>query len=274
MKPPFLALAALAVSLVLVDSAVARTWYVAADGSGDAPTIAAAIDSSISGDVILVGPGVHYVAKFDGGVLMKPLTSLISEAGPTDTYLKPGASYPPGQPDLVTAQDGCVVSGFSMEGGASFTLHILGDGAEVANNIVKASAFGIMVLGRSAIHHNLCYEGFAGIGLGIFDSGVQIFNNIILNGIYSGNTDCPPLVQASCNLINGDQSCIVGLGNFSGDPLFCGVGNYYIRSDSPCAPGNHPDAFDCGLIGPLRVGCGTVRVEHKTWGAVKALYRE
>lgn len=68
MKPPLLALAALAVSLVLVDSALTRTWHVAADGSGDAPTIAAAVDSSVSGDVILVGPGTHYVAKFDSGV--------------------------------------------------------------------------------------------------------------------------------------------------------------------------------------------------------------
>lgn len=37
--------------------ATARTWYVNANGSGDMPTIQAAIDTAGVGDVILVGPG-------------------------------------------------------------------------------------------------------------------------------------------------------------------------------------------------------------------------
>ena len=60
MTPRISLLAAFAV-LLLVRTAPARTWYVAADGSGDAPTIAAAVDSSANGDVILVGPGTHFV---------------------------------------------------------------------------------------------------------------------------------------------------------------------------------------------------------------------
>lgn len=36
-----------------------RTWYVNISGTGDAPTIEAAVDSAVSGDTVLVGPG-HY----------------------------------------------------------------------------------------------------------------------------------------------------------------------------------------------------------------------
>jgi hypothetical protein len=37
----------------------ARTWQVFADGTGDAPTIQAAIDSSMDGDTIRIGPGTY-----------------------------------------------------------------------------------------------------------------------------------------------------------------------------------------------------------------------
>jgi predicted outer membrane repeat protein len=40
-------------------SVQARTWYVKADQSGDAPTIQAAVDSTVAGDSILVAPGTY-----------------------------------------------------------------------------------------------------------------------------------------------------------------------------------------------------------------------
>lgn len=99
-------------AFLLVSTASARTGYVAANGSGDAPTIAAAVHSSASGDVILVGPGTHFVSSAAGsGVLLKAGTTLVSESGPTATFLKPGS---PPQTGLVQAGDNCVVSGFSL----------------------------------------------------------------------------------------------------------------------------------------------------------------
>jgi len=60
-------------------------------------------------------------------------------------------------------------------------------------------------------------------------------------------------------------------GNLSLDPQFCGPegDNYYLQSDSPCAPGNN----SCGvLIGALPVGCEMVSTQDASWGAIKALY--
>jgi len=61
-------------------------------------------------------------------------------------------------------------------------------------------------------------------------------------------------------------------GNLSVDPQFCGTeshGNYFLQSDSPCAPDNNT----CGvLIGSHQVDCGIIATEETTWSAVKSLY--
>ncbi len=66
-------------------------------------------------------------------------------------------------------------------------------------------------------------------------------------------------------------------GNFSACPSFCNVagGDFHLCDESPCAPGNHPDGHDCGLIGAWPVGCscGPSRTEGTTWSAIKAMYR-
>lgn len=279
MTPRTLLLAAFGV-LVFVSTASARTWYVAADGSGDAPTIAAAVDSTVSGDVILVGPGTHFVSDgAGGGVLLKANTGLTSETGPAATFLKPG--NPPAQPGLISARDNCRVSGFTVLGfgvvGATAPVNIAGDHVEICDNIIDgATGFSAIVAGGlfSSIHNNVC---FGGVGYGAIEllgsEGSEIFNNIILGDIHADI--CNGFVSIHCNLISGSAGiCQYQYDNFSADPMFCGEGNYYLQSDSPCALGNQPDGIDCGLIGPLPVGCGPVSVETKTWGGVKAIYRD
>jgi parallel beta-helix repeat protein len=46
-------------SFVFVTSAQSRTWYIKADGTGDAPTIQAGIDSASTGDTVLVASGTY-----------------------------------------------------------------------------------------------------------------------------------------------------------------------------------------------------------------------
>lgn len=61
------------------------------------------------------------------------------------------------------------------------------------------------------------------------------------------------------------------------NPEFCslmGVNyNYFLQSDSPCAPGNHPMDPNV-LIGAFDVGCGTVDVRDSSWGMIKSLYKK
>lgn len=65
-------------------------------------------------------------------------------------------------------------------------------------------------------------------------------------------------------------------GNFSADPLFCNAQSLdlTLNAGSPCAPGNHPDGFACGLIGARSVACGGVPVEERSWGAIKTLWAD
>jgi len=66
-------------------------------------------------------------------------------------------------------------------------------------------------------------------------------------------------------------------GNISECPSFCHaeLGDLGLCDESPCLPGNHPDGYDCGLIGALDVGCtcGPTKTEPTTWGAIKSIYR-
>jgi predicted outer membrane repeat protein len=67
-------------------------------------------------------------------------------------------------------------------------------------------------------------------------------------------------------------------GNFSADPLYCDTSWYYtaLEECSPCMPGYHPDAYDCGTtIGAnIGYGCGCGEAtQPTTWGTIKSLYR-
>ncbi len=62
---------------------VPRSWVIRVDGSGDAPTVQAGIDSAAAGDTVLVGPGTYYENITFG---TKDLV-VRSEMGPETTVL-------------------------------------------------------------------------------------------------------------------------------------------------------------------------------------------
>lgn len=115
-----------------------------------------------------------------------------------------------------------------------------------------------------------------------YDSQVTIISSIIAFSFEGAAISGPASVFCSNIFSNaggdwvGDIAGQAGSeGNISVDPEFCGVlgsGDDYLQSDSPCAPGNHPNGEDCGLIGALPVTCGPVSTEATSWSQVKTLY--
>jgi hypothetical protein len=142
----------------------------------------------------------------------------------------------------------------------------------VFNNIFHGR---LEISGATRVHNNLVDFPSKGIYI-ITTDPVQINNNIVLGNIATSEPYCFFNVFITCNLVRAAPICVaLWGGNINADPLFCGApNNYYLRADSPCAPGHNYGGFQCDLIGPLPVGCGVVKVQAATWGAVKAMYRD
>ena len=81
-------IAALAVAIgsaVVSPGAHGRTWRVNAAGTGDAPSIAAALGSCAAGDSVLVAAGNYQI---DSNLLIGAEVTLVSEAGAAATVLE------------------------------------------------------------------------------------------------------------------------------------------------------------------------------------------
>ncbi|RJR31978.1 MAG: hypothetical protein C4574_00425 [Candidatus Latescibacterota bacterium] len=293
-------------STVRPAGAYGRTWHVNAAGTGDAPSIAAALDSCSAGDSVLVAAGNYQI---DSHLLIDERITLVSEAGAEATVL--GRA---GAPVLIMIGNDSVLEGFTLESiyiseGASF-----GSGGRISNNILRGTGdpyeFGMIfwLYEGMTISGNCIYSYGSGIALQESSGFIFVHNTITacgtalsLDGTYPWNTIRNNLVvgndyginlsggvvgEVSCNNVFGNSiaNYLQGTdptgtnGNISVDPQFCAVdppgsGNFFLQSDSPCAPGNHPDGAPCGLIGASPVGCRDVSVERTSWGAIKSIYR-
>ena len=272
------------VTITIIGSSVcevmARTWYIASDGSGDAPSIEAAMDSSVSGDTVLVGPGVYEIGS---AIVLTEGVILLSEMGPSKTKLIPKPLYYPRHAFICTfTTQHTEISGFWVEGfrfyppdsGAiaiwsCFHLYIRNN--VMINNGTTAIEIDITLPAEVGIEGNTLING--GQADLIRGNAAGSFRNNIVWGRtqYLGRW----WVQCNCMLDVSDAGSAAGL-NFQADPQYCGTDgtNLFLQSDSPCAPGNTPPPLsDCGLVGALPVGCGSTPVRGKTWGEVKSLYR-
>jgi hypothetical protein len=88
-------------------SSASRTWSVYLDGSGDAPTIQAAVDTAQIGDVVLVGPG-NYENGF--AQIRSKSIALRSASGPTATIIRALTAFEP----MPGGTQQVEVSGFSL----------------------------------------------------------------------------------------------------------------------------------------------------------------
>jgi hypothetical protein len=262
-----------------------RTWYVKADSTGDAPTIWAAVDSTVTGDTVLVGPGTY---EFPGCIRLPNGITVRSEAGPMMTRivsLQPPYHFP--------------LCAFSVRDLWGVRTEVSGFWFE--DFIGYVSSIGIINIEYSEsvyVHHNV-FADHLGTSLAVSAGPcnyIFVENNTFVGGSYAIRNTAGPTIGGAvryniiwsqyegllwfdwvrCNCIR-DTVYVVSY-NIYADPQFCGTiesGNLYIQSDSPCAPGNDPfEAFcDSVLIGALPVGCGTTPVKQATWGSIKSIYR-
>jgi hypothetical protein len=122
--PILAALLAISAIVFLSLHARCRTWRVAADRTGDAPTIQAAIDSAAEGDEVLVGPGTYTwtnqgtgeTAGFIRFLTLQEGITLRSESGPENTILD--AEYH-SRVIYIHAHNRITVDGFTIKHGVA-----------------------------------------------------------------------------------------------------------------------------------------------------------
>jgi hypothetical protein len=249
--------------LSIASLASARTWRVNTAGTGDAPTLHAAMDSALSGDIVLVEAG-HY--ELADNLQVPWGVHLVGESGPALTVISRDAPV-----GLVTVE---LLSGASARG-----VHVRGNtgpvvyshGANFFQDCILESLGPTLVqcLGSTEFNHCLLLGG-------AIAHPVSFVACIIATPLRAGVAGSTFFVNDIIGDVDPAVQIPVENGNFFLDPEFCGVpgsGNYFLKSTSPCLPENNPFGVPV-LIGPLPQGCGSVAVEERTWGGVKALYRD
>jgi hypothetical protein len=294
-------------------SAYSRTWHVRNDGTGDAPTIQAAIDSAAAGDTITLAKGIFAVqSMIQCG--MKNNIAINSEAGPDSTSLYLGE----GSASLSVALcSNLSIDGVSFRNGQGSALfveistHITVSNCGFFNNGHLYDKYALVFYNCDTINVYNCLIGGnrAGIDYYELDDNIVSYNNtylantwaaIHLNDVLNCNISHSVISGSSygimgfgynlsigCNdVFNNGENYIVSFfpdptglnGNISVDPQLCSIdpvayNNYFLQSDSPCTPGNHPNGYPCGLIGCKPVGCSTVGAEKTDWSTVKQLFK-
>lgn len=114
----------------------ARTWHIESDGSGDAPTVQAGIDSAQAGDEVLLAPGTYtwtsQVATGTSMIRLKAGVNLRGEGGPNATVLDAEQ-----RGRVLLARDvgiGTEISGLTIANGRPAELNSVGPGIYVAGN--------------------------------------------------------------------------------------------------------------------------------------------
>ena len=179
--------------------------------------------------------------------------------------------------DLVIMDNHATEDGGGYLDGGSSAVHI--HGLMIAYNSAGERGGGICcwtnsqtVIESTTVASNTA--GSYGGGIAAGNGADPILNNSIVRGnlphqIGFWTSHDYNSISISCSDIEGGEEGIANQGNgtvywlngnFDADPLFCDPLNddYSLHAYSPCLPGNHPNGYDCGLIGAFGHGCGAL----------------
>lgn len=273
------------------------TWVVRSDGSGDVPTIKAAIESAVSGDAISVWGGDYYEDslvvdgkdihfQYQNGVPV--IISSYYRQGSGITFRNVGP-----QTNLFGFEFREYATGISIENsGGMFWYCIISDcdtGIEVSGAstspgiqfiLVESCGTGISLLDGSgiSIRNMTIVDALTGIeSLG----GSAVITRSIVNGCETGALCSGGSISLSCNnfyLNTTDYSgCAAGIDDFYGLTRFCyaaegSPGPYYLHVDSPCWAENNACSANVGVF-TSSPGCIGTAVEETSWGAIKKIHR-
>jgi len=156
--------------------ASARTWNVHEDGSGDAPTIQAAIDSAAAGDTVLVSPGVYTAIEIDqtgsfSAVDMKSGVALVSSGGPEVTVIEVTSEEVTRGATVVNCNPFTLIEGFTFTGGDAF------------------SGAGILIDKSSlTVRNNIIFDAYGGSGGGMLIENAAA--PLIVGNVFDSNIAC------------------------------------------------------------------------------------
>ncbi len=238
----------------------ARTWHIEPNGSGDAPTIAAAIDSSTAGDIIELACGTYT----EWGLMVKSGITIRSETGLPDCVTidgnipqgGPGSIFYCGAVENTTLIEGLTITGgrasdtfFGISGGgmvifsgSDLTVNrcvITGNYARAGGGVAISMSHPIFVECDISGNESLFYPGGVDVGLG---AGFTAYNTSILSNV-AGSGDPDGSVRAGS--VANFHCCEIELNNWFFE------GTYLVDN----------------------VNCGYVSTETQGWGSLKALFR-
>lgn len=273
----------------------ARTWNVNPQGTGDAPTIQAAVDSAKSGDFIVLAAGTY----FEENILVDGKNISISQSGKA-ILSAPVQGTGTGITLRNVSAAGSLTSlsfsgyhtGLSIENSSVMVTFVtvkqciegvvvtFGTGAPtLLGGLADSCATGVDVRGANVTLQNWTIV-FCTTGVRLTGGTTTVTRNIIF-GCDIG-ADCAGAPGTfSCNDLffntTNYNGCSAGATDFFTDPVFCfqkppSPGLFWLHSSSPCLTRDNPCNLRIGAFTSGQ-GCTGTAIEETTWGAIKSLYR-
>jgi len=249
---------------IISSTADARIWHIQPDSTGDAPTIDAAIDSSMAGDVIELACGTYH----EDGLVIKSGITIRSESGQPDCATIEGRQIPNNPGSIFYSwgtDDTTLLEGLTITGGLANDNFwgVTGGGMNISSASVltvkrclitgnSARAAGGVIIIESQVTFIDCviteneatHSSPGGVNV-VGNSSLSAYNTTIISNIAASFWPVDGYValdsEAYFNCCDIDQTWW----------QFVGGANYEV------------DDSDCGEVAD----------EAQNWGSLKALYR-